>query len=123
MKSVLIVEDDPLTSDVLRTGLAERGYSVAVVENGKEALEHLREREADVILLDLMMPVMDGFSFLMEFKKTAAASRTRVVIVSARSMGELFGPGSRFGDYRFVEKPFQIDELAKIIQQVSEDKI
>jgi CheY-like chemotaxis protein len=62
---VLVVEDDNATRDLIRRTLdREEGYTVRVAENGREALEQLEDTHPNVILLDLMMPEMDGFTFL-----------------------------------------------------------
>ena len=70
---VLVVEDDPVMRDVLQRRLEKEGWKVIEAENGRVALERMAERRPDLILLDLMMPEMDGFQFLDEIRKREVA--------------------------------------------------
>ncbi|HEX6012281.1 MAG TPA: response regulator, partial [Geminicoccaceae bacterium] len=82
----LVVEDDPDTRAWLGRRLREEGWSVAEAENGRAALARLAEGPADLVLLDLMMPEMDGFEFLDELRRTEAGHRTPVVVVTAADL-------------------------------------
>ena len=68
---ILVVEDDPNTRDLLRSMLTKDGWSVQTAENGRSALEKVTNTRPGLVLLDLMMPEMDGFTFLEEFRKLA----------------------------------------------------
>ena len=84
----LVVEDDPDTRASLGRRLREEGWSVAEAENGRAALARLAEGPADLVLLDLIMPEMDGFEFLDELRRTEAGRRTPVVVVTAADLSD-----------------------------------
>ncbi len=69
-KCVLIVEDEPYVSQILKIKLEENGFRVLVAPNGKEGLKMLRAQKIDVLLLDLLMPVLNGFRVLEEMQRT-----------------------------------------------------
>jgi PAS domain S-box-containing protein len=84
--SVLVVEDDPAASDLLRRSLEGEGWSVTVARNGREALAAMDSAEPAIVLLDLMMPEMDGFEFLAEIRSLPRASTVPVVVVTAKEL-------------------------------------
>jgi CheY-like chemotaxis protein/anti-sigma regulatory factor (Ser/Thr protein kinase) len=85
---VLLVEDDEAAREVMRRTLAELGYTVLEARNGREGLEQIAAGGADLILLDLMMPVMDGFEFLTELRQEKRFEQVPVVVVSAKDLTE-----------------------------------
>ena len=87
-RDVLVIEDDDTTRDVLRSALARDGWSVAQAENGRVGLTRLAERVPDVILLDLMMPEMDGFEFIAELRSNPDWRHIPVLVVTARDLSE-----------------------------------
>jgi signal transduction histidine kinase/DNA-binding response OmpR family regulator len=87
-RPVLVVEDDGDTRDLLRRRLEGLGCRVVEAENGRVALERLRQARPEVILLDLMMPEMDGFEFVLELRRSDAWRDIPVVVVSARELDD-----------------------------------
>jgi CheY-like chemotaxis protein len=85
---ILVVEDDPNTRDLLRSILTKDGWSVQTAENGKVALEKVATTRPRLILLDLMMPEMDGFTFLEEFRNLPSAGEVPVVVLTARDLSK-----------------------------------
>jgi CheY-like chemotaxis protein len=83
-RRVLIVEDDQATQELLQKRLTKEGWQVVVAGNGREALERLTQGPPDLVLLDLMMPEMDGFEFLEAFRKQPGCARTTVVVMTAK---------------------------------------
>ncbi|MCI0537031.1 MAG: response regulator [Verrucomicrobiales bacterium] len=83
---ILIVEDDPAMREILRRTVEETGHSVSEAENGAVALQVLGERLPSVIILDLMMPVMDGFEFLAELRRHEKWHTIPIVVVSAKDL-------------------------------------
>ena len=83
---ILIVEDDPDTRDLLRSILAKDGWIVQTAENGRVALEKVRTTRPGLVLLDLMMPEMDGFVFLEEFRRLPSTSEIPVVVLTAKDL-------------------------------------
>ena len=85
---VLVVEDDPATRDLLSRTLVKDGWEVLSAGNGREALELLQSRTPVLVLLDLMMPEMDGFAFLSEFRRDSRFEHTPVVVLTAKDLTE-----------------------------------
>jgi CheY-like chemotaxis protein len=87
-RSVLVVEDDPGTREVLETHLMQRGTRVTTAENGEEAEELLDDHTPDLILLDLMMPVMDGTAFLQRLRENPSRAEIPVVICTGKELSQ-----------------------------------
>jgi signal transduction histidine kinase/CheY-like chemotaxis protein len=83
---ILVVEDDSSTRDLLRSVLTKDGWSVQTAENGRDALEKVKKVIPGLVVLDLMMPEMDGFTFLEEFRKLPAAGKVPVVVLTAKDL-------------------------------------
>ena len=83
-RRVLIVEDDQATQELLQKRLTKEGWQVVAAGNGREALERLTQGPPDLVLLDLMMPEMDGFEFLEAFRKQPGCAQTTVVVMTAK---------------------------------------
>jgi len=83
---ILVVEDDATQRELIRSWLEPQNWSVIEADNGRVAIDRLSERVADVILLDLMMPEMDGFQLVAEMQKYPAWSKIPVIVVTARDL-------------------------------------
>ena len=83
---VLVVDDDATLRQLLRRMLEPEGYTVVEAENGRVALERLRDMSPSVVLLDLMMPEMDGFEFAVEFRRHEAWRAVPIVVITARDL-------------------------------------
>src|SRR5690606_16779186 len=83
---VLIVDDDAASRDLLRRALEKEGWRVRGAENGHEGLDRLREAQPGVVLLDLMMPGVDGFAMLEAMRAEAAYEDTPVVVITAKDL-------------------------------------
>jgi CheY-like chemotaxis protein len=83
---VLVVEDDEATRQVVRRTLVKQGWSVAEAENGRLALQQLAKNKPALILLDLMMPEMDGFEFVAEMRKNEAWQSVPVVVLTSKDL-------------------------------------
>jgi DNA-binding response OmpR family regulator len=90
MRKILVVEDEPLLRETYEMILSTQPYLVETAENGKVALEKCKSEEYDLILLDLMMPIIDGVEFMEHFMPQASP-RTRVIVMSNLSSGDEFG--------------------------------
>jgi adenylate cyclase len=86
MPRALVVEDNLTDREMMRRLLAGEGWEVMVASNGREALDRLKSEHPNLILLDLMMPEMDGFEFLAEFRKTPKFASTPVIVVTAADL-------------------------------------
>jgi DNA-binding response OmpR family regulator len=107
-KKILIVDDDPSIRKFLEANLTARGYAVTLAEGGPQALQILAKTRADLILLDIMMPEMDGFQVCQTIRQT---DKTPIIMLSARE-GE--GDSSKClacGAEDYLTKPFPLKEL------------
>ncbi|HET9595778.1 MAG TPA: response regulator [Anaeromyxobacteraceae bacterium] len=103
-RKVLVVEDDHLIREAIAEALDEEGFEVVEAANGKEALEKLHAEPASLVLLDLMMPVMDGWQFREAQLHDPAISEIPVVVLSAVK-------DDRVPAERHFSKPCDLDEL------------
>lgn len=113
--SVLVVDDEPQVVWMLRFSLEAEGYQTFSARDGRAALDEIRERRPNVILLDIMMPVMDGWSVLEELRSLPMEDRPRVVVVSARTSLRDRAKASELGADAFVPKPFNLDDLLRVL--------
>jgi DNA-binding NtrC family response regulator len=106
---ILIADDEEIMRDVLSELLSSESYKVDLAENGLQALEMIREKEYGVILLDLMMPELDGLQVLEELKKTE--NGPKILVLTAYGSIEKAFKTSQLGAYGFITKPFKNAEL------------
>ncbi len=105
---ILVIEDDPQIADLLRRGLIYEGYSVKVASDGQEGLTAARDRQPDLVLLDLMLPGMDGLTVCQRLR---AASDVPILILTAKDAVPDRVKGLDAGADDYVVKPFAFDEL------------
>jgi two-component system cell cycle response regulator len=113
---ILVVDDDPSICDTLTTMLQYKGYRTTVARNGREALAIAREDPPDLVLLDVMMPEVDGLQACRAFKQDPALADVRVLMVTARNGREDVVLALDAGASDYVTKPFFIDELVARIR-------
>ena len=111
---VLIVDDDHQLADVLRQALRESGYAVATVRHGAAALELIGQIQPDLILLDLKMPIMDGWSFVTQYRRSGKTNGRIVLLSGHPNVREI---SLSLGADAFIEKPFELTELIWTLQQ------
>jgi CheY-like chemotaxis protein len=86
INTALVVEDDGASREMLRRLLASEGWVVDEAENGREALEHLSRKPPNIVLLDLMMPEMDGFEFVTEMHRHEEWKSIPVIVITAKDL-------------------------------------
>lgn len=109
MKQILVVEDEHEMADILRQVLDESGFGVAVAYHGAEAMAKLRQSEYDLVILDVMLPGMDGFEVLRQARKEGIM--TPVLFLTAKDKVQDRVEGLDLGADDYVTKPFQLAEL------------
>lgn len=115
LPSVLVVDDEPQVVWVLQFSLEAEGYTTYAANNGVEALAEIVEHHPNLMVLDIMMPTMDGWSVLEEMLKLPVEERPRVVIVSALSSLRDRAKAAELGADAYVPKPFNVDELLAVL--------
>ena len=111
---MLVVEDDQVIREVIADVLDDRGFSVAAVGNGAEALAALDRAVPDVVVLDLLMPVMHGWAFMEMYGDKTNGTPIPIVVVSANPV--LPRSFDRFGVRRCIGKPFAVDDLIGAVE-------
>ena len=113
---VLVVEDDADILSSLVEVIREEGYEVLSAANGYQALNQLAQHEVDLIFLDLMMPVMDGWKFLEVAHQRFPQFKAPVVLLSA--VHDLPAEARKLGIHRFLRKPFDLEDVARIAHEL-----
>ena len=116
--TVLVVDDDAENVAILGTMLLERGYEVRIARDGRSALESVRQQRPDMILLDVMMPVMDGMQVLDHLKLDPKTASIPVVMVTAKIQDEDVLAGYQSGADYYITKPFTTRQILHAIGHV-----
>lgn len=112
MKFVLIAEDEYDIALALELVLTESGYRVATVPNGQEALYALAKEKPDLILMDIMMPVLTGLETIQKIKADPEYADIPVVLMSAAPAK---GTQEEYGWVAFIRKPFNVDDVLRVL--------
>jgi CheY-like chemotaxis protein len=116
MQTVLVVDDEFGVAEVLQSILEDEGYRVVTAINGKQALTRLAEHTPDVIMLDYMMPIMDGTQALAAIRKDATSQKIPVIMMSSL---EEVAVRETCTDYdSFLRKPFRAMAVVKLVAQL-----
>ncbi|MDD5145529.1 MAG: response regulator [Candidatus Pacebacteria bacterium] len=120
-KSVLLVEDDPFLIDIYAAKLKEADYSIDIVEDGEATRRKLQEKTPDVIVLDLVLPKIDGWEILKEIKADSKLSNIPVVILSNLGQKSEVERGLAMGATKYLIKAHYtpsevIEEIKKVTQ-------
>ena len=115
---VLIVDDEPMARTLLRLMLVRAGLNVSEAEDGFDALEKVQRSQPDIILLDVMMPGMDGFSVCEELRQREETSSLPIIMLSAKTDIDSINKGLRVGATKYLTKPISPDELTRHVNDV-----
>jgi len=117
MKKILIVDDEPNIVMSLEYTFKKSNYEVFIARDGQEALELLKTTYPDVIILDVMMPLVDGYATLEQIRKDANLTHTKVMFLSAKNKESDIEKGMALGADAYLTKPFSIK---KVVDQVAD---
>ena len=117
-RNILVVEDDKNISDLIHMYLVKEGFDVRIAGDGGKALEEFQKKEPDLILLDIMLPVMDGWAVCAKIRET---SKVPIIMLTAKS--EVFDriQGLEMGADDYIVKPFEMKELLPYIRFLKTD--
>lgn len=116
-KKILLVEDEFFLAKTIQTRLEFHGYEVFIKENGAEALEFLKTNKVDLVLMDVMMPVMDGWEATKRIKSDDKLKSIPVVFLTARARHEDHLKASEVGGQDYIAKPFESQDLLNVISK------
>jgi CheY-like chemotaxis protein len=119
---ILLVEDNLLNQRIVTFSLKKFNHEVVIANNGVEAIEHFSERKFDVILMDIMMPVMDGLEATIKIReieiKNRIEKRTPIIALTANTMDNDRDKCISYGMDEFMAKPFDIEKLNSIFDEL-----
>lgn len=113
-KKILIADDEFLTRWSLKEALSQEGYDVIVVEDGRRAIEKIKEENFDLIIIDLFMPELNGWGVLKEVKKIKPS--IPVIIISAYGKEDTETRVKEQGAWEYIEKPYLIERIKKLLK-------
>jgi CheY-like chemotaxis protein len=114
-KTVLIADDDPDILNIVAVSLETQGYATYTATNGLEAVEAARLHRPDLILLDMMMPVMSGYEAAAQLKADPATASIPIVGLSAKAMATDIELASGLGIDGYITKPFRIAQVLAVV--------
>ena len=121
---ILVVDDTPANIQSLSAILKDQGYQVSVATNGKQALEVLKRVQPDLILLDVMMPEMDGFETCRQIKASEQWQHIPVIFLTAKTETTDIVKGFELGAVDYMAKPFNAHELlARVNTHLTMDEL
>jgi DNA-binding response OmpR family regulator len=115
MPRVLVIDDDPSIRQVVDYALTDEGYEVDLVSNGEAALAAIARHHPDVILLDMKMPVMDGWEFARRYRERYNHQAPIIAVTAAQDAAQR---GADVGAEDYLAKPFDLDALVECIAAV-----
>lgn len=118
---VLIADDEQDITDLINTYLTSHGYICDVVDNGKEALSKLKQNKYDIVLLDVMMPYIDGYHVAYEITNSSNTLPI-IIILTSRDIQFERNIAKMSGAYEIIQKPFELDMLYSTIQKALKEK-
>jgi DNA-binding response OmpR family regulator len=122
-KRILVADDDPDLLDLLKMDLTYQGYEVLSANNGKEALQTALNEQLDLVLLDVMMPYIDGYHVAYELTNKLGAKAPRIMIMTSRDTVKEKGIALMSGATEVLQKPFEMAKLHERIIAVLEKPV
>ncbi|MBC8882429.1 response regulator [Flavobacterium piscinae] len=117
MKKILLVDDEPNIIMSLEYTFKKQNFEVFIARDGQEALDILKTEQPDVIILDIMMPNVDGYATIESIKKNEKLTHCKVIFLSAKNKESDIEKGMQLGADAYMTKPFSIK---KLVDQVNE---
>jgi CheY-like chemotaxis protein len=116
MSLILIIEDNELDADMLSRRLARKGYEVITAADGKSGLAAARDRRPDLVIMDMGLPVIDGWEVTRLLRESPATASIPVVALTAHAMAEDRARGLAAGCDRYETKPLEFDRLLSSVE-------
>ena len=119
---ILVIDDEPNIVQTLQDRLEMNDYRVVTASNGREGLEKASSEKPDIILLDVIMPIMDGHEMLEHLRKSEDGKDISVIMLTARSQNQDIARANACGIDDYIVKPFDLSELLEKIENILESK-
>lgn len=121
MKKVLIIDDEPNVRKVLSILFKSNGYEVVVADDGDVGLETAKKEKPDAIILDVVMPTLDGYSTCMLLKEDPEVRDIPVIMLTARDTNKSKYASESFGAQYYLSKPYEAEELLGLVEKFTQD--
>lgn len=120
MKKILIVDDEPNIVMTLEYAFKKKNFEVFIARDGSEALQILEKTVIDLVLLDIMMPKVDGFQTLTSIRENKKLDKTKVVFLTAKNKKSDIEKGLDYGVDKYFTKPFSLKKIVKQVEELLE---
>lgn len=117
VKRILIADDDPVILRLIQVNLELEGYEVLTANNGEEAVAAATAENPDLVILDIMMPRVDGYQACEQLKSSEATRDIPVIFLSAKAQQGDIEKGKAFGVAAYLTKPFDPTELLEVVER------
>ena len=114
-KAILVADDDPDILSIVSMSLETQGYTVYKATNGREAVDLARQHHPDLVLMDMMMPIVSGYEAVTELKADATTSDITIVGLSAKAMATDMERATDVGIDGYITKPFRIAQVLTVV--------
>ena len=121
-KKILVVDDEPIIVKMLESGLKADGYEVFTAHSGDEGLEKCKLEKPDAVILDIMMPDMDGSVVAAHMQEDPNMNKIPIVFLTAVVKPQEIPKGRKIGGHYFLSKTFKITELLEILKKILPEK-
>ena len=119
MAKVLVVDDDAVIQRLMQVNLEMEGHEVVLASDGEQALAQVRAERPDIVLLDVMMPLMDGWQVAAAMQRDPEIADTKIVFLSARAQDADVQRGSELGVAAYITKPFDPIDLMELVAELT----
>ncbi|MHA1943726.1 MAG: response regulator transcription factor [Candidatus Thorarchaeota archaeon] len=116
-KKILVVDDEEMTTELAKTFLEKHGFVVVIAKDGEEALEIAHDEVPDLILLDVMLPTIDGFEVCKQLKSHDTFKKTPILMFTAKGLSSDMEKGEAAGANEYIVKPFSGKALVATIRK------
>ena len=120
-KAVLVADDDPDILSIVSMSLEAQGYTVYKATNGREAVDLAKEHHPDLVLMDMMMPIVSGYEAVGELKADATTKDITIVGLSAKAMATDMERATDVGIDGYITKPFRIAQVLTVVENYLRD--
>ncbi|TFG29871.1 response regulator [Candidatus Thorarchaeota archaeon] len=116
-KKILVVDDEELTTELAKTFLEKHGFAVIIAGDGESAIELAQSEKPDLILLDVMLPTIDGFTVCKKLKEDTSFKNTPILMFTAKGLSSDIEKGEQVGADEYIVKPFSGKALVATIKK------